>query len=109
MPEQVIPIPGTRNSSMSDAKNEVEKELGDIRREVIESRNLVIKTDNLLKNIHAEVKEVGRRQKEFQTKQLISSGAAYVLFAFLAAGGAIWATNAATSGAHSERARLEKT
>ena len=43
---------------------ETDKGLDDIRREVIESRNLVIKTDNLLKNLHAELKVVGKRQEE---------------------------------------------
>src|SRR5688572_25171319 len=93
---------------MPDPKLELDRELADIRKEVIESRNLVIKTDNLLKNLHAEVKDVGKRQKEFQTKQLISSAAAYFLFAAFATGAAVWASRSATSGVEADRARLEK-
>jgi len=35
-----------------------------LRKEVIEARNLVIKTDNLLKNLHAELKQMGRKHEE---------------------------------------------
>ncbi|MFL5344663.1 MAG: tetratricopeptide repeat protein [Hyalangium sp.] len=84
------------------------KELTEIRKEVIEARNLVIKTDNLLKNLHAEVKAVGKRHEDFQRRQWLSSGVAYALFAILAVGGAIMTTRASTSTADAERERLEK-
>ncbi len=84
------------------------KELTEIRKEVIEARNLVIKTDNLLKNLHAEVKAVGKRHEDFQRRQWISSGVAYALFAILAVGGAFMVTRASTSTADAERERLEK-
>ncbi|MGQ0507206.1 MAG: tetratricopeptide repeat protein [Myxococcaceae bacterium] len=93
---------------MSDPKVEVEKELGDIRREVIESRNLVIKTDNLLKNLHAELKLVGKRQEDFQKRQWISSGVAYVLFAALCITGAVMIASAQTASATAQRTQLEK-
>ena len=64
---------------------DLERELADIRREVIEGRNLVIRTDNLLKTLHSEVKAFGARQKEFERRQMLSSAAAYALFALLAA------------------------
>ena len=84
------------------------KELSEIRKEVIEARNLVIKTDNLLKNLHAEVKAVGKRHEDFQRRQWISSGVAYAMFAILAVGGAVMTTRASTSTADAERERLEK-
>ena len=68
----------------AESKLDLDKELTDIRREVIESRNLVIKTDNLLKSLHAEVKVVGKRQDEFQKHQWLSSAAAYLAFALIA-------------------------
>ena len=40
---------------------DLDKELGDIRREVIESRTLVIRADNQLKTLHAEVKTLARK------------------------------------------------
>src|SRR6476661_6107716 len=88
---------------------DTDKSLDDIRREVIESRNLVIKTDNLLKNLHAELKLVGKRQEDFQKRQWISSGVAYALFAILCIGAAVGISSARTSTATGERERLEKT
>ena len=87
---------------------ELDKGLEEICREVIESRNLVIKTDNLLKNLHAELKMVGKRQEDFQKRQWISSGVAYAGFAILCVTGAILVSTARTSSATSERERLEK-
>ncbi|HVE85860.1 MAG TPA: tetratricopeptide repeat protein [Myxococcales bacterium] len=98
----------TRKLSMSQEKNDFEKELGEIRKEVIESRNLVIKTDNLLKNLHAEMKMVGKQQVDFQKRQWISSAAAYVAFAVIAVGGGLMIASARTAGAGADRDRLEK-
>lgn len=64
----------------------VEKELVDLRREVIESRNLVIKTDNLLKNLHAELKSVAKRNDDNYRRTWLSSAAAYALFLAAAIG-----------------------
>src|SRR3954465_3246905 len=87
---------------------DTDKSLDDIRREVIESRNLVIKTDNLLKNLHAELKMVGKRQEDFQKRQWIASGAAYIAFAVIAVGGGLMISTARTAGAGAEKERLEK-
>lgn len=90
-------------SSRSDSN-----ELGEIRREVIESRNLVIKTDNLLKNLHAELKMVGKRQEDFQKRQWLSSAVAYVLFAALCITGAVLVSGASSASSDEEITRLGK-
>jgi tetratricopeptide (TPR) repeat protein len=59
------------------------RELHELRKEVVEARNLVIKTDNLLKNMHAEIKKMGARQDEFARRRFLSSATAYVLFAII--------------------------
>jgi tetratricopeptide (TPR) repeat protein len=64
-------------------------EIASLRKEVIEARNLVIKTDNLLKNLHAEVKNMGRRAEDQERRHKYTSVTAYVLFALIAAVGAI--------------------
>jgi tetratricopeptide (TPR) repeat protein len=92
----------------TETKTELDRSLEDVRREVIESRNLVIKTDNQLKNLHAELKAVSKRQEDFQKRTWIASGAAYVAFAALAAGAAMMVTQARTQTATAERERLEK-
>src|SRR5512138_313608 len=108
-PSEVVAGPTRKMSMPVDHKPDSEtKELTEIRKEVIEARNLVIKTDNLLKNLHAEVKAVGKRHEDFQRRQWISSGVAYALFAMLAVGGAVMVTRTSTSTADAERERLEK-
>lgn len=67
----------------------MEKELAEIRKEVIEARNLVIKNDNLMKNLGADIKAFGKRQEGFERKQRLSSAAAYLLFVALVVGAAI--------------------
>lgn len=94
---------------MAESKTDLDKELSDIKKEVIEGRNLVIKTDNLLKNLHAELKAVSKKQEEFERRKLISSGAAYVLFAVMAIIGAILVSNARVAAAGQEKERFEKT
>lgn len=85
-----------------------DKALEEIKREVIEGRNLVIKTDNQLKTLHAELKLVGKRQEDFQKRQWISSAVAYAVFAALCVAGAIAISNARTATAGADKDRLEK-
>ena len=82
--------------------------LEELKREVIEGRNLVIKTDNLLKTLHAELKQVGKLQEEFERRQWRSSAVAYGLFAVLAGGGSLMWANARMEGTQGERGRLEQ-
>jgi len=85
-----------------------EKELADIRREVIESRNLVIRTDNQLKTLHAEVKALGRKVDEASQRQRFASAAAYGLFALLAVGAGVVVSSVRGAVASYERERLTK-
>jgi tetratricopeptide (TPR) repeat protein len=85
-----------------------EKELADIRREVIESRNLVIRTDNQLKTLHAEVKALGRKVDEASQRQRFASAAAYALFALLAVGAGVAVSSVRAAVGASERERLSK-
>src|ERR1051325_2592956 len=57
--------------------------LGELRKEVVEARNLVIKTDNLLKNLHAELKQMGRKQEMFESRHWMTSIVAYIIFTVL--------------------------
>lgn len=67
----------------------MEKELQEIRKEIIEARNLVIKNDHLLKNLGADLKTFGKKQELFERRSFISSAVAYALFATLAIGAGI--------------------
>ena len=78
-PRSVPPV-----AELSDAG-----EIALLRKEVIEARNLIIKTDNLLKNLHAELKQMGRKHEEQEKRHWMTSVTAYVAFAVLAGVGAI--------------------
>ncbi|HEY0839779.1 MAG TPA: tetratricopeptide repeat protein [Vulgatibacter sp.] len=84
----------------------MEKELAEIRKEIIEARNLVIKNDNLLKNLVADIKAFGKKQETFERKQWISAGVAYLVFAIFAAGGAMLASKGYVARAEAEAASL---
>jgi TolA-binding protein len=93
---------------MADAMTDNQKFLDDIRREVIEARNMTIKTDNALKSLHAELKVVSQSQDQFQKRTWFSTGMAYLVFAALAVGAAVLVSGARASNATAERERLEK-
>ncbi|MBS2025855.1 MAG: hypothetical protein JST92_25925, partial [Deltaproteobacteria bacterium] len=117
MPEETSPLPksipppvveSTPSGASADARA-----LNDLRKEVVEARNLVIKTDNLLKNMHAELKKFSVQQDEFRKSRMWSSAGAYGLFALICVLGAVFF--AQSQGSHEreaakaaeERARLE--
>jgi TolA-binding protein len=78
----------THRSSAKDLSDD-SSELALLRKEVIEARNLVIKNDNLLKNLHAELKLMGRRHDEQERRHWMTSVTAYIAFAVIAAVGAV--------------------
>src|SRR5437764_13264024 len=102
-------VSGQRKISMeSEPKSDTERGFEEIRKEVVESRNLVIKTDNLLKNLHAELKLVSKRQEEIAKKGWVGSAVAYGLFSALALVGSVMVANARVSSAREEVAGLTK-
>ena len=92
----------------AEGKQGMEKELSEIKREVVESRNLVIKTDNLLKNLHAELKTVAKQGEDAARKTWFASAAAYVIFAGLCIAGAVLVSSASTRSSEAERERLSR-
>src|SRR6266478_8424069 len=77
-------------------------DISTLRKELIEARNLVIKTDNLLKNLHAELKQMGRKHEEQEKRHWMTSVTAYIGFAVIAGVGAIAFANAEVRTARSE-------
>jgi predicted negative regulator of RcsB-dependent stress response len=78
-----------------------------LRKEIVEARNLIIKTDNLLKNLHAELKQMGRKHDEQEKRHWMTSVTAYVAFVILAAVGAIAYARAEVRTARDEAAGNE--
>ena len=60
--------------------HEVDDELRDIKREIIESRGLVIKTNNLTNALSADVKSIAKRQGGYERRIAWNSATAYIVF-----------------------------
>lgn len=63
--------------------SQLDSTLRDLRDDIVESRNLTIKTDNLVKNLSADIRQIGKRQETFEKKFVFNSVMAYVLFSVL--------------------------
>jgi tetratricopeptide (TPR) repeat protein len=60
-----------------------EELLKDIHREVLETRGATIKTDNAVKNLATEIRQLSDRQSGSERRAFFNSGMAYALFAIL--------------------------
>jgi TolA-binding protein len=60
--------------------HEVDDELREIKREIIESRGLVIKTNNLANALSADIKSIAKRQQGYERRIAWTSATAYVVF-----------------------------
>lgn len=69
--------------SSDPSPQEVVESLKSLRSEIIESRNLTIKTDNLIKNLSSDVRQIGKRQEKYEKRYVFNSVVAYVLFSVL--------------------------
>ena len=64
------------------------EELGRLREEVVNTRNVSIKADNLIKNLATEVKAITDKQRKQERRSILNSGIAYMIFVLLIGGGA---------------------
>jgi len=60
--------------------HEVEDELREVKREIIESRGLVIRTNNLTNALSADIKSIAKRQQGYERRIAWNSATAYVVF-----------------------------
>ena len=60
--------------------HDVDEELREIKREIIESRNLVIKTNNPTNALSADIKSIAKRQQVYERRLTVNSATAYVVF-----------------------------
>jgi len=62
---------------------EADEEIREIKKEIIESRGLIIKTNNLTNSLAADIKSIAKRQAGYERRFLWNSAVAYFLFATL--------------------------
>lgn len=66
--------------------DEFDEELRDLKREIIESRGLIIKTNNLTNALAADLKSIAKRQVGFERRAFWNSAAANLLFVVVVSG-----------------------
>lgn len=69
------------------ASRDPDDEFREIKREIIEARGLIIKTNNITAALSADVKSIARRQAGYERRISVNSAVAYVLFVALTFGG----------------------
>ncbi|MCG8558081.1 MAG: tetratricopeptide repeat protein [Proteobacteria bacterium] len=62
---------------------DVDDEIREIKKEIIESRSLVIKTNNLTNSLAADIKSIGKRQADYERRFNWNGAVAYVVVATL--------------------------
>jgi tetratricopeptide (TPR) repeat protein len=67
----------------ADYEDEILDELARLREEAMQARHVAIKTENLVKSLGVEMKQVGHRQAYQERRSFFNSSVAYVLFVVL--------------------------
>jgi TolA-binding protein len=60
--------------------DEFDEELRELKREIIETRGLIIKTNNLTNALSADLKSIAKRQQGYERKLIWNSATAYIVF-----------------------------
>ena len=68
----------------------IDEEIREIRKEIVESRSLTIKNNNLVQNLNGDIKQISRVLEQGRISSLINSWVAYLLFVALLGGGALY-------------------
>jgi len=87
---------------------EADEEIREIKKEIIESRGLIIKTNNLVNSLAADIKSISKRQAGYERRFNWNSAAAYVLFATLSFVGLKLASDARIREIESEQEELTR-
>ena len=111
----MIPTPQRPSGPRHISVEEPGDELRDIKREIVESRGLIIKTNNLTNALAADLKSISKRQIGFERRAFWNSAGANLLFVVVVIGvvklawdARIDSVTAETSGSKQKLARLEK-
>jgi TolA-binding protein len=111
----IIPTPQRPATGRRVDADEPGEELRDIKREIVESRGLIIKTNNLTNALAADLKSISKRQIGFERRAFWNSAGANLLFVVVVIGvvklawdARIDSVTAETSGSKAKLARVEK-
>ena len=111
----MLPTPQRPPASRLGAPEDHGDELRDIKREIVESRGLIIKTNNLTNALAADLKSISKRQIGFERRAFWNSAGANLLFVVVVIGvvklawdARIDAVTAETGGTKQKIGKLEK-
>lgn len=90
-----FPMSGNQNE-------EVLQELGRVREESVGTRHVAIKTENMVKGLSVELKQITQRQTTLERRSMFNSAIAYILFVLLTFTGLYLNFNAKVSAFKSE-------
>jgi TolA-binding protein len=87
--------------------DDFDDELREIKREIVESRGLVIKTNNLTNALASDLKSISKRQLGFERSVVFNSAVAYIVFVVVVIGVVYvaWDARIATATADLKRAQ----
>ncbi|NCQ59878.1 MAG: tetratricopeptide repeat protein [Myxococcales bacterium] len=85
---------------------EADEEIREIKKEIIESRGLTIKTNNLVNALGADIKSIAKRQAGYERRFNWNSAVVYVLVATLSFAGLKLASDARIREIEAEKTRL---
>lgn len=80
----------------------IDLRLRELQQELIETRNLTIKTDHAVRSLAGDMRELTRSQEAVQKRTVWSSATAYILFTVLAVGGLFLFFRVSTARAKAE-------
>lgn len=87
---------------------EPDEEIREIKKEIIESRGLVIKTNNLVNSLGADIKSIAKRQAGYERRFNWNSGVVYVIIAALSFVGLKLASDAQIGEVELQKENLER-
>jgi hypothetical protein len=86
----------------------IEDLLRELHREAMETRGATIKTDNSIRSLAGEIRQITERQSGYERRATMNSVVAYVLFASLSFGGLLLFFRASLSRAEADRALFDE-
>jgi tetratricopeptide (TPR) repeat protein len=86
----------------------IEDLLRELHREAMETRGATIKTDNSIRSLAGEIRQITERQLGYERRATVNSIVAYVLFASLSFGGLLMFFRASLSRAEIDRALVDE-
>jgi len=86
----------------------IEDDVHEVKKEVTKTHNLIIKTDNLVKNLSSEIRQIQKKQEKYERKYIFNSVVAYVIFVIIIFGGLYVAFEAKVGVVRREKEVLEE-